>query len=127
MDYLPVQNGSPSRDATTDRITRRNRSAGLWHITPVRRHLQVLAKHAHDHGVICLTQSRGILSHRVQNWLHISWGASDNAQDFTSCGLLLQDSLSFWNSRTFSIAMTAWSAKVSSSLICVGVNGRTSA
>ena len=30
------------------------------------------------------------------------------------------------NSRTFSIAITAWSAKVSSSLICAGVKGRTS-
>ena len=30
-------------------------------------------------------------------------------------------------SRTFSIAMTAWSAKVWSSAICLSVNGRTSA
>ena len=36
------------------------------------------------------------------------------------------DSLSSWNSRTFSMAITAWSAKVSSSLICAGVKGRTS-
>ena len=36
------------------------------------------------------------------------------------------DSVSSWNSRTFSMAMTAWSAKVSSSLICAGVKGRTS-
>src|SRR5688572_30628670 len=33
------------------------------------------------------------------------------------------DSLSSWNSRTFSMAITAWSAKVSSSLICAGVKG----
>ena len=33
------------------------------------------------------------------------------------------DSFSSWNSRTFSMAITAWSAKVSSSLICAGVNG----
>ena len=31
-----------------------------------------------------------------------------------------------WNSRAFSMAITAWSAKVSSSLICASVNGRTS-
>ena len=36
------------------------------------------------------------------------------------------DSLSSLNNRTFSIAITAWSAKVSSSLICAGVKGRTS-
>ena len=29
------------------------------------------------------------------------------------------------NSRTFSIAITAWSAKVSTSSICLSVNGRT--
>ena len=31
------------------------------------------------------------------------------------------------NSRTFSIAITAWSAKVVTSSICLSVNGRTSA
>ena len=42
-------------------------------------------------------------------------------------GLLLQRlSVSSRNKRTFSIAMTAWSAKVSRSLICTGVKGRTS-
>ena len=30
------------------------------------------------------------------------------------------------NRRTFSIAITAWSAKVSRSAICLSVNGRTS-
>ena len=30
------------------------------------------------------------------------------------------------NSRTFSIAITAWSAKVDTSSICLSVNGRTS-
>ena len=30
------------------------------------------------------------------------------------------DSLSSWNSRTFSMAITAWSAKVSRSSICAG-------
>ena len=34
--------------------------------------------------------------------------------------------LSSWNSRTFSMAITAWSAKVLSSAICLSVNGRTS-
>ena len=33
---------------------------------------------------------------------------------------------SSWNSRAFSMAMTAWSANVSSSAICCSVNGRTS-
>src|SRR3989304_537262 len=31
---------------------------------------------------------------------------------------------SSWNKRTFSMAITAWSAKVSSSLICLSENGR---
>src|SRR5262249_44909958 len=36
------------------------------------------------------------------------------------------DSFNSLNNRTFSIAITAWSAKVSSSLIWIGVKGRTS-
>ena len=50
------------------------------------------------------------------------------------CGLLLQrfaraygyGSRSSLNSRTFSMAITAWSAKVSRSVICFSENGRTS-
>ena len=45
---------------------------------------------------------------------------------FTRRRLLLQRLLEFLKNRTFSMAITAWSAKVSSSLICAGVNGRTS-
>src|SRR5262249_36674507 len=34
--------------------------------------------------------------------------------------------LSSWNRRTFSMAITAWSAKIFSRAICLSVNGRTS-
>ena len=51
-------------------------------------------------------------------------GAGDNTKDFARRCLLLQRFFAFssLNNRTFSIAITAWSAKVSSSLICAGEN-----
>ena len=62
----------------------------------------------------------------MEHRLDIRRRAGDDAQDFTRRSLLLQRFLSSWNNRTFSMAITAWSAKVSSSLICAGVKGRTS-
>ena len=68
----------------------------------------------------------------VQHRLDIRRRAGDNTQNFTGRGLLFQRfrkrgyAPSSLNSRTFSMAMTAWSAKVSRSLICAGVKGRTS-
>ena len=44
-------------------------------------------------------------------------------QDLGGGGLLLQRLASSVNSRTFSMAITAWAAKVSSSSICCGVKG----
>ena len=64
--------------------------------------------------------------HRIQHRLDIRRRAGDDAQNFTRRRLLLQRLLEFLNSRTFSMAITAWSAKVSRSLICAGVKGRTS-
>ena len=52
---------------------------------------------------------------------HLSSSRSDAPGSRSSLALL-----SSLNNRTFSMAMTAWSAKVSSSLICFSVNGRTS-
>ena len=77
--------------------------------------------------VPCFAQPRCVFRHHIQHRLNFRRRASDNAQDFTRRRLLLQlISLSSLNNRTFSMAITAWSAKVSSSLICAGVKGRTS-
>ena len=58
---------------------------------------------------------------------------ADDFQHFGGCGLLFQASessrvrcCSASNSRAFSIAITAWSAKVSANSICFAVKGLTS-
>ena len=77
-------------------------------------------------GIRGFTQPRGVFRNHIQHRLNICRRTSDHTQDFTRRGLLLERLLEFLNNRTFSMAMTAWSAKVSSSLICAGVKGRTS-
>ena len=77
-------------------------------------------------SVFGIAQPRRIFSDDIEHRLNIRRRAGNHAQDFTRRGLLLQRFLEFLNSRTFSMAITAWSAKVSSSLICAGVKGRTS-
>ena len=90
---------------------------------PVEAHRPRAAESAHQ----LRHTPRGILRDDVQHRLDIRRRTGDDAQDFTRRRLLLQATpCSSWNSRTFSIAITAWSAKVSSSLICAGVKGRTS-
>ena len=74
---------------------------------------------------------RGVFCNDIQHRLNIRRRTGDDAQDLARRGLLLQRSVvafscSSWNSRTFSMAITAWSAKVSTSLICAAVKGRTS-
>ena len=85
-----------------------------------------------DH-VIDPTNPRGALDDGIQDRLHVRRRAADDAEHLGRCRLMLQGLAQFciallisWNNRTFSMAMTAWSAKVSSSLICFSVNGRTS-
>ena len=75
----------------------------------------------------------GALDDGIEDRLHIRWRAADNAKHLGGRGLMLQGfsqfCVAFCNSlksRTFSIAMTAWAAKVSNSLICFSENGRTS-
>ena len=73
------------------------------------------------------SQSLGRLGNHIQHGLHIRWRASDPTPRISLVAVCCSnDSLSSWNNRTFSMAITAWSAKVSSSLICGGVKGRTS-
>ena len=80
-----------------------------------------------NHCISCARIAARHFRNGVQHRLDIRRRASDHAQNFTRRRLLLQrSSLSSLNSRTFSMAITAWSAKVSRSLICAGVKGRTS-
>ena len=86
-----------------------------------------------QHHVINPTNPRGALDDGVEDRLHIRGRAADDAEHLGRRGLMLQGLAqlrvalpSSLNKRTFSMAITAWSAKVSRSLICFRVNGRTS-
>ena len=76
---------------------------------------------------------RAFSDDRFEDGLLVGRGARDHAQDLTGRRLLLQGfgevsvlACSWLNSRTFSMAMAAWSAKVSIRVIWLSVNGRTS-
>ena len=86
-----------------------------------------------QHHVINPTNPRGALDDGIEHRLHVRGRAADDAEHLGRRRLMLQGLaqfcvalLSSLNSRTFSMAITAWSAKVLSSLICLSVNGRTS-
>ena len=83
--------------------------------------------------VINPANPRGALDDGVEHRLHVRRRAADDAEHLGRCRLMLQGLAQFrvalpssLNSRTFSMAITAWSAKVSRSAICLSVNGRTS-
>ena len=76
-----------------------------------------------QHHVIDPTNPRGALDDGVEHRLHVRRRAADDAEHLGRCGLMLQRLAQFalrspssLNSRTFSMAMTAWSAKVLSSV-----------
>ena len=59
----------------------------------------------------------------VEHRLHVGRPIADDLQDFGGGGLPLQRLLVSLNSRAFSIAITAWSAKVCSSAISLSAEG----
>ena len=72
-----------------------------------------------QHHVIDPTNPGGALDDSVEHRLHVRRRAADDAEHLGRCRLMLQASrnsaLRSWsslNSRTFSMAITAWSAKV---------------
>ena len=80
-----------------------------------------------------LAQPRRRLDHRVEYGLQLEGRAADHLEHVGGRGLLLERlrsssvrACTSSNSRTFSIAITAWSAKVVTSSICLSVNGSTS-
>ena len=86
-----------------------------------------------QHHVIDPTNPGGALDDGVEDRLHVRRRAADDAEHLGRCRLMLQGLAQFCvalldslNSRTFSMAITAWSAKVSRSSICFSVKGRTS-
>ena len=86
-----------------------------------------------QHHIINPTNPGGALDDGVEDRLHVRGRAADDAEHLGGRGLMLQRLAQFrvallnsLNSRTFSMAITAWSAKVLTSAICFSVNGRTS-
>ncbi len=86
-----------------------------------------------QHHVIDPTNPRGALDDGVEDRLHVRRRAADDAEHLGRCCLMLQRLAQFGialpsslNSRTFSMAITAWSAKVLRRAICFSVKGRTS-
>ena len=86
-----------------------------------------------QHHVIDSTNPCRALDDGIEDRLHVRGRPADDAEHLGGCRLMLQCLAQFCiallnslNSRTFSMAITAWSAKVSSSLICFSENGRTS-
>ena len=87
-----------------------------------------------QHHVIDPTNPGGALDDGVEDRLHVRGRAADDARaprplpsDAPGPRAILRCARRVsLNKRTFSMAMTAWLAKVSRSLICLSVNGRTS-
>ena len=83
-----------------------------------------------EHHIVNPTNSRGALDDGVEHRLHVRGRAADDAEHLGRRRLMFQGLAQFCvafrsslNSRTFSMAITAWSAKVSRRAICLSVNG----
>ena len=74
---------------------------------------------------------RSVRQHRLEHWLELTGRAADDGtSEVAVCCSSASDNsrvraCTSSNSRTFSIAITAWSAKVLTSSICFSVNGST--
>ena len=69
---------------------------------------------------------RGRLGQCIEDGLEVEYRAADDLEHIGGGGLLCSNLRSSLSRRMFSIAMTAWLAKLLRSAICLAVNGRTS-
>ena len=83
--------------------------------------------------VINPTNPRGALDDGVEHRLHVCRRPADDAEHLGCCRLMLESFAQFcialaefFEQRTFSMAITAWLAKVSRSAICLSEKDRTS-
>jgi len=86
-----------------------------------------------DEGIAGSAEPAGCLDDGIQDGLHIGRRLRDDPQHLRHCRLVLQRlaelvvrERSSASRREFSMAITAWSAKVATSLVCASSNGRTS-
>src|SRR5262245_30032009 len=79
-----------------------------------------------DHGEIGIAEFCCGRNDRIEHWLQLIGRSANDVENFGGCGLLLQGSRSSLSRRVFSMAITAWAAKLVTSSICLSVKGRTS-
>ena len=87
----------------------------------------------HDIGLLGMAEPLRRLRDSVEHGLHVRRRAGDDVKDLADGGLIFERFLDLARARlhlveqaTFSIAITAWSAKVWTNSICLSVNGLTS-
>ena len=80
-----------------------------------------------------LAPSCGAAGDCFEHRLHVARGAADDGEHLGRCGLMLQGLTQIGSAlaqlveqRVFSMAMTAWLAKLLTNSTCLSVNGRTS-
>ena len=83
-------------------------------------------------GIIGLAKFAGTLDDGIEDRFDVGRRGGDHLENVAAAGLVGQRlvrsrvlACTSSNSRTFSMAITAWSAKVCTSSICLSVNGST--
>ncbi len=71
------------------------------------------------------TDLRGVLKDRLEHGFQVAWRGVDDLSTSAVAVCCCSDSRSSLSSRAFSIAITAWSAKILTNSICLSVNGFT--
>jgi len=132
VNRSPVDDGTSSKEPTHKGKGDLSDRAGHRNLSMVRHEAQAIAKHLIDRSVIRIAQARSRLDQRIKYPLQIERRPADDLQDIGGGRLLFQGfcQLEFarllsWNSREFSKAITAWSAKDSSRAACLSSNGAT--
>ena len=116
MNGPPVQNGPTNCGSTSDEVP--NQVFGHLQIVPLSK---APTNDPHDHSIGCLTQPRGILcDYANTGWMSVGELAMTPKISLVAVCCSQMTSLSSWNSRTFSMAITAWAAKVLSRQSVIG-------
>ena len=104
VDQLALDKGPPvpnhGQSVVPDRRNRRNRAI-------VGHQSEYIPFDAVESKRLRVAHTRSVFSDRIQHRLNFGRRTGDDAEDFTRRCLLLQASLSSWNNRTFSMAITA--------------------
>ena len=120
MDRLPVNDGAAAYPATGDWAFRLASVSGLCSVgghSP-----SEIALDTNNLSINCVTESRRVFGDHIEHGLNVRRRAGDDPKNLSLWPFAVPTtSVSSLNNRTFSIAMTAWSAKVLSRAICLSV------